>query len=88
MEGDLSVLKKAYAGQKKNGPLVKSASCSSKGPWFNLQHPHGDFTITPVPRDMMPFSGLLKSQACMWYTNHKPYIHKTIKIARYDGTRL
>ena len=35
----------------RDGTVVKSTVCSSKGPGINSQHPHGSsqLTVTPVP---------------------------------------
>jgi hypothetical protein len=37
--------------------VAKSTSCSSRGPGFSSQHPHGgsQLFITPVQGDLMPF---------------------------------
>jgi hypothetical protein len=37
---------------------VKSTGCSSRGSWFNFQHPHGrlQLFITPVPGDPTPLN--------------------------------
>ena len=38
---------------------VESVDCSSRGPGFNSQHPHGDSQLpeTPAPRNLSPSSG-------------------------------
>ena len=38
----------------RNGLVVKSTSCSSRGPGFSSQHPHGSsqVSLTPVPEDL------------------------------------
>jgi hypothetical protein len=38
----------------KDGSVVKNTVCSSKGPRFNSQHPHGSLklSVTPVPRGL------------------------------------
>ena len=40
----------------RDGLAVKSTSCSSRGPEFNSQHPHGSskLSVTPVPGDLTP----------------------------------
>lgn len=37
---------------------------------YYVVHPHGASqpSVTPVLDDLMPFSGLYRHQACMWYT--------------------
>jgi hypothetical protein len=42
------------AGAERDGSVVKTTDCSSKGPEFNSQHPHGNTTVTPVPEDPTP----------------------------------
>jgi hypothetical protein len=43
-------------GGYRDGSVAKSTDCSSKGPWFNPQHPHGSsqLSVTLVPRDPSP----------------------------------
>ena len=52
---------------KRDGSVAKGTSCSSRGPKFNSQHLHGTSfpPATPVPRDLMPSSGL-QQQMCIW----------------------
>ena len=40
----------------RDGSMVKSTSCSSRGLGFNSQHPHGSsqLSVTPVPGDLTP----------------------------------
>jgi hypothetical protein len=48
----------------RDGSVVKSTGCSSRGPGFNSHLPHGgsQLSITPVPEDLIP-SGLHRHQA-------------------------
>ena len=50
-------LKEKFGG---DDSIVKSTGCSSIGPRFDSQHPHGSSqqSVTPVPRDLIPSSGL------------------------------
>lgn len=47
--------------------MVKSTGCSSKGPGFNSQHPHGgsqpQHSLTPTPGNQTPSSGFYVHQA-------------------------
>lgn len=49
--------------------MVKSTVCSSGGPRFNVQYPYGSsqLSVTLVPGESEPPSGLQESQAYMWY---------------------
>jgi hypothetical protein len=40
--------------------VVKSIGCSSRGPGFSSQYPHGgsQLHLTPFPGDLMPYFGL------------------------------
>jgi hypothetical protein len=40
--------------------VVKRTDCSCRGPRLGSQHPHGSpqLSLTPVPGDMMPSTGL------------------------------
>ncbi|CAO2583729.1 17-beta-hydroxysteroid dehydrogenase 13 [Lemmus lemmus] len=40
----------------RDGSAVGSSDCSSRGPGFDSQHPHGSsqLSVTPVPRDPTP----------------------------------
>jgi hypothetical protein len=51
--------------------MVKSTGCSSSELGFNSQHPPGgpQVSITPVPGNLKPSSGLRGDQACTWCTN-------------------
>ena len=46
----------------RDGSVVTSTGCSSRGPGFSSQQPHGSSQppVTPVPRDLMPSSGLCR----------------------------
>lgn len=46
-------------GARRDGSVVRSTSCSSKGPSFNSQHPHGSshLPVTPDPKDLTPSQG-------------------------------
>jgi hypothetical protein len=50
--------------------MVKSTGYSCRGPRFISQHPHGstELSVTPVPRDLTPSSGLCVYQEDLWYT--------------------
>jgi hypothetical protein len=41
---------------ERNGLVVKSTGCPSRGPGFNSQHPHGgsQVSVSPVPGDLTP----------------------------------
>jgi hypothetical protein len=54
----------------KDSSVVKTTGCSYRGLGFGSLHPHSILQpfIIPVPGDLMPFSGLLRPQAFMWYT--------------------
>jgi hypothetical protein len=56
--------------------LFSAVDCSSKGSGFNSQHPHGSsqLSITPVPRDPIPFH----RHACRQNTNAYKIINKNI----------
>lgn len=43
----------------------------SRGSGFSPQHPGSGWgsSVTPVPRDLMPCSGIHEHQACMWHTD-------------------
>jgi hypothetical protein len=56
-------------GGWRDGSVVKSTDCSSRGPEFNSQQPHG----ISQPWDLMPFSGVSEESASVNYI-HK--IHK------------
>ena len=66
--------------------------CSSGGPRFNSQHPHGSsqLTISLIPGDTMPSSGLLRvpgmqivcQNTCRW--NTYPHKHKRVVKQRKD----
>ena len=36
-------------GGRRDGSVVKSTGCSSQGPKFNFQHPHGSSQLSPTP---------------------------------------
>lgn len=48
--------KNNYGGYWRDGSVVKTIDCSSKGPWFNSQHPHecSQLSQTPVPGHQTP----------------------------------
>ena len=50
----LLLLKKVMLGDWRDGSVVKS--CSSRGPGFNSQHPHGSsqLSVAPIPGDLTP----------------------------------
>jgi hypothetical protein len=54
---------KCCFGDWRHGSEVKSTGCSSKGPWFNSQHPQGSLqlSVTPGPVNLPP----LHRHACM-----------------------
>lgn len=60
--------------------LKALAVCSSLGPGFSSQHPYGYLegqpSLTPVPRDFMPSSGLLG------------YCTNMVHIKTYVGTHM
>ena len=78
-------------GSSQTAQRLRSTGCSSRGPRFNSQHPHGSsqVSVTPVPGDLIPSSGLHGHQAHTWCTyihvdrthicfilkNFKPHIH-------------
>ena len=53
--------------------VVRCTGCSSRGPRFDSQHPHDGSqpSVTLVPGDLMPSSGI-QGTTCTWY----PEIHK------------
>jgi hypothetical protein len=55
----------------RNDSVFRSVGFSSKGPGFDSQHPHdsSQLCLTSDPGGMVPFSGLYKHQAYIWYTN-------------------
>lgn len=55
-------LKKQIQAEQVARVVVDSTGCSCRGPRFNFQHPHGDSppSVTPVPRDLMPSSGIFE----------------------------
>ena len=55
---------------KRDGAEVKSPGCSSRGPGFDSQHPHGGSQLS-----MTPFPG--ESDALFW-----PYEHFTLVVAQ------
>jgi hypothetical protein len=65
----------------KDGSAVKSTDCSSGGPRFNSQQPHGNLqlSVTPVPGDPMPSH----RYTCRQNTNaHKIKINKSLLTKR------
>ena len=53
----------------RNGSMLKSTGCSSRGWGFNsFQYPHGSSqpTVSPVPGNLTPSSGPWEHQACKW----------------------
>ena len=62
-------LKLAEVGLRDDS-MVKSTGCSSRGPRFYSQHPHGNsqVSVTPIPEDTMLFCPLCASP-CTCYTD-------------------
>lgn len=64
-------------------PVVKGTHwLLFRGSTFDGQHPHGSPqpSITPVPGDLTPSSGVLGHQAHKWYTDtHVDKTHTCIK---------
>jgi len=65
---------------------------SSTGPGFDSQHPDGSsqLSVTSVPGDPGPFSGLLWHQMFMWFIDmhaSKTHTHKN-KLIKKKGMRL
>ena len=60
----------------RDGSAGKSNGCSTKGPGFNSQHPHGSFQLplTPVPGDTTPSN----RHTCSQITKVKLYKLKEI----------
>lgn len=63
---------------------------STSQPPFNSQHPHGSsaVSVTPVPGDLMPSSGLHRHQTCTQCTNIRAgktakYIKKNCSLLPY-----
>ena len=41
-EGNMNIkIKRFFGGDRRDGSVVKSTDCSSRGPEFNSQQPHG-----------------------------------------------
>lgn len=57
--------------------------CSCRGPRFSLQHLPGSsqLSVSSVPGDLMPSSGLYRHQTCMQCTN----IYASTKIHKKAG---
>lgn len=53
---------------RSDSSVVKSQCCSSRGPGFKAQHPHGGSkpSVTPVSGALIPTSGLHRHQAHIW----------------------
>lgn len=71
-EGKSTFLKrKKIIWDWRNGSVVKSAHCSSKGPCVLLPSPHNslELSITSMTRDLIPLSRLCRGQTCMWHTH-------------------
>lgn len=66
LTSDIKVFNRVW----REGPGVKSTSCSCQGPGLGSQHPHdsSQHCITPVPGDMKSSSGFHRHQVCMWCT--------------------
>jgi hypothetical protein len=68
------------------GSEVKSPGCSSKGPRFNSQHPHGSLqiSVTPVPGDLTPSHTCASSQNTSIHKIkiNKPFF-KTLKSMQF-----
>lgn len=74
--------KKKVAMGWRNGSVVKSTSCNSRGPTSNFQYPHGSSQlsfVTLFPDNLMPFSSLHKHQAYIWFTEK----HNRHKIRKF-----
>lgn len=65
----------------RDGSVLKSNGCSSRGAPSASQHPYGGSqgTLTLVPGDMTVSSGLHRLQAHMWYTDTQGYNMNTHK---------
>ena len=75
---------KKKVGAGRIGSVVMSTGCSSKGPRFNSQHPHGSsqLSVTPVPGDLTPSHRHTSGQN----TNvHKIKINKSLKNVKEPG---
>jgi hypothetical protein len=57
--------------------MIMTIACSSGGPGFNSQHPHGGSqpSVTPDPEEQTSFSGLCKQQAHMICMAGKTAMH-------------
>jgi hypothetical protein len=55
----------------RDGSAVKSTDCSSRGPEFKSQQPHGGSqpSVTSVPEGLMPSSSCHGHQVPQWYTD-------------------
>jgi hypothetical protein len=64
-------IKSGKARGWRGSSALKSMAAFVEDPEFNSQHPHGgpQLSITLVPRDLIPSSGLSGHQACMGYTD-------------------
>ena len=66
-------------GGWRDGSVVKSAGCSSRGFEFNSQQPHGgsQASLTPGPGDLMSFSAFQGHQThmCTYQAHTCTYIH-------------
>ncbi|CAO2590642.1 hypothetical protein LEMLEM_LOCUS5939, partial [Lemmus lemmus] len=51
---DIWLIKTLTSWGWRDGSVVKSTDCSSRGPGFNSQHPHGSSQLSedPVPGDL------------------------------------
>lgn len=79
MYSELS-LKLLFLGLKV-GSAVESDSCSSREPWFNIQHPSGgsQFSVNSTSGDMTPSSDIYGNRCICgthYITHDKTFIHK------------
>ena len=68
----------------KDGPMVKSTGCSSRGPGSNSQHPHGS-SLTPTPSDppLTSNTHILHKLTCRQST----HTDKDSCLAKRNGTK-
>ena len=62
--GSKNLYKLSNLGGWRDGSAAKSTGCSSRGPGFNSQHPHGSLQLsgTPVPRGSDALTQILYKQ--------------------------